>query len=66
VNPKETRAWLKLARDHGARIVNGKKHIKVYAEDGRYLLSLAHGRNRSTHPAGDEAYKVARREGWLD
>jgi hypothetical protein len=65
VNAKEREAWLRRARRNGCRVVNGKKHIKVYAADGRYLVSIGHGRGTSTAKS-DEAYRIARREGWTD
>jgi hypothetical protein len=64
MNTKDRRDWFALAKRNGAVIVNGKKHYKVYAADGRYLVSIQHGsNNRSTSPQ-DEAYRIARREGW--
>jgi hypothetical protein len=64
MNKKEARAFMSQAERNGAKVINGTKHWKVFAADGRYLCSIPHGTGRGSAHSGDSAFKIARKEGW--
>lgn len=63
---KKYRPFLKSAKRHGARVVMGSSHLKVY--DGEVMVTVLPYGKRQFEGPGDLAHlrKLWRERGWLD
>jgi hypothetical protein len=65
--PKKARALIKAAKQHGATIENGSKHLKVY--DGHELVGVFHRGGKSGYEGRHDmanVKKVWRARGWIE
>jgi hypothetical protein len=66
--PKKVRPFIQAARDHGARIVDGSKHLKVYDGDelvGVFKRGSSGGQYEGRHDM-QNIRKAWRERGWME
>lgn len=62
---KKARPLIRIAKEHGARIVTGKKHIKIYS-GSRLVAVLSHGHGGFEGPGDGKIIEKRFKElGWM-